>query len=398
MPQQTPASGQVCYQNADAVSKRSSLPSDNSTLLEERGLGTGNPWGLEAGGALTLGGILSGKVDTNLQVNVEKLFGPASEGVFACKQCAGCVLGKGNKGRPCCGCICMDCVYGLSDMPPCSACDIVNTDGGGWPGTGSTTKKRDPSEDDNGDGHLLDKRAAGTATKSTKQVSVCGAALSINGNSRYPAFPAAASWPWDGIENNRYSDVSAYWGNTSADCADWSVGQLTPADTKNTPVGPLRAPYDSTLDFSLGSAGFSPPPLWCLGILPYSLTLFSAEHVFEGQLIGEFFSQWLVYGNIKNQNPRPPNTYPIADCSWTNIYITGTTRSTQTWFDWNNVAVPFINLLLQELGNLQNLDRLTIMLRRPNQVKGRVRGLYSRASSLPPSVLTTSCMLIFQSV
>lgn len=148
----------------------------------------------------------------------------------------------------------MDYVYGISDMPPCDECDDVNTDGGGWPGSGATSK-RDIGEgsdelwwldeDENDDGHFLAKRPSGTATRGTKKVKFCGQSYHITGEGNYPSFPASASWPWDGIENNAYADVSAYWGNTSSDCADWSVGQLATADTRNSPVGTFRADYDS---------------------------------------------------------------------------------------------------------------------------------------------------------
>lgn len=160
----------------------------------------------------------------------------------------------------------MDSLYGLTDMPSCDECDDVNYDGGGWPGSGVASTKREIvededdlwwlDEDENDNGHFLAKRPSGTATKSYKEVTVCGDSLKIGGNGKYPAFPAAASWPWDGIENNKYSAVSAYWGNTSADCADWSTGQLTTADERNTPTGRFRAAYDSKFLFFLTSVVF----------------------------------------------------------------------------------------------------------------------------------------------
>lgn len=214
---------------------------------------------------MSVGSILSGKVDTTLQNNVEDLVNAAAD-AFACRKCFSCLKGDQSLEGVCCGCTSMDYVYGLTDLPTCDSCDDVNYDGGGWPGsdsTASSTKRgieeyEDLDNDlwwlqdeddsqvyDEDETHPLGKRVAGIATKSYKNVNVCGDTVRIAGNGKYPAFPASASWPWDGIENNRYDDISAYWGNTSADCADWSVGQLNAADTRNTPSGTFRAPYDS---------------------------------------------------------------------------------------------------------------------------------------------------------
>lgn len=60
---------------------------------------------------------------------------------------------------------------------------------------------------------------------------------------------------------------------------------------------------------------------------------------------------------------------PIADCDWTNQYIK---TEYDVWIDLNGNSNAFIIILLEELGNLEHLDRLTIMLRRPNQMKGAV--------------------------
>lgn len=97
----------------------------------------------------------------------------------------------------------------------------------------------------------------------------------------------------------------------------------------------------------------------------------SAEHVFEGQLIADFFDRWLQNGQILNQSPAPSSPTTIASCVWTAQYITTTYGG--LWTSWSGENIPFIKLLLQELGNFANLDRLTIMLKRPNQMKGRVR-------------------------
>ncbi|KAL4901864.1 hypothetical protein BDW74DRAFT_181304 [Aspergillus multicolor] len=55
-------------------------------------------------------------------------------------------------------------------------------------------------------------------------------------------------------------------------------------------------------------------------------------------------------------------------CSITHTFIT---RSNLKW-PWllNGRSVPFIDVLLAELGNESHLDRLTILLARPNNMKG----------------------------
>lgn len=234
----------------------------SDTGLEERADGGTNPWGLVAGAAMTLDAILSDKVDADMAGAVGGLFNLAQD-AFACGKCFTCLKDPGNEDDPCCGCFQLDYIYGISDIPDCPDCDEPNTDGGGWPGSGLTLgQKRDLAENDdafwlpegasNDTGHSLVERIAGTATLSTKPVSVClprrspqSARSKANGLGRYPAFPADASYPWDGIDDGAWVDVSTYWGNTSADCADWSVGALAPADTRYIGAVQTRAPYQS---------------------------------------------------------------------------------------------------------------------------------------------------------
>lgn len=77
----------------------------------------------------------------------------------------------------------------------------------------------------------LDERKPGTATLSSKLISICDVKLEENGRSRYPAFPDDSNNPWDAIENGRWNSISRYWGNSSAGCASWAVAALTTADT-----------------------------------------------------------------------------------------------------------------------------------------------------------------------
>jgi chitinase len=106
----------------------------------------------------------------------------------------------------------------------------------------------------------------------------------------------------------------------------------------------------------------------------YSHTI--AEHVFEAQLIGMFFEQWLNQGNILNQYPKPDDPEPKVHRSFLNDWITKGDKS----FPWtlpykrrggkNGEPFNFVEVLLSELGNIQHLDRLSILKNRPNAMKG----------------------------
>lgn len=279
--QQEPSSGKVCFVNSDASQKRSETNATEKALVE-RASGKGNPWGLAAGAMMTIDAITSDKLGSVTQNNVKNVFRTGLD-AFACPKCLRCLNGDENKSGPCCGCVPMNWLYGIDDMPPCDVCDEVNKDGLDieWPGTQLTSTKRDAvekddelerlkgeaewwlDEDEDQEENSLVERESGKATRSYKKVSVCGDSLKIGLNGRYPAFPNLPSWPWDGIESNKFADISAYWGNTSADCADWSVGRLTTADTENTPAGRFRTPYDSETSPHLMKMPPIPLFAWC---------------------------------------------------------------------------------------------------------------------------------------
>lgn len=78
---------------------------------------------------------------------------------------------------------------------------------------------------------------------------------------------------------------------------------------------------------------------------------------------------WLDKGYIKNQEPPSSNPQPKVPCSLIRKYI----LEIQGW-DWHHddddEEVPFIDLVLAELGNASRLKRLTILKARPNRMKG----------------------------
>ena len=114
------------------------------------------------------------------------------------------------------------------------------------------------------------------------------------------------------------------------------------------------------------------------GIDEFANTL-SAEHVFEGQIIGDFFSEWLDKGQVRKQNPVPPNPTPKVPCSWTREWIRAK-KTNPAWTIKKHKSAPvrasFAEVLLSELGSEEHMDRLTIFLSRPNRKKGNVSYCY----------------------
>jgi chitinase len=143
--------------------------------------------------------------------------------------------------RSCCGCVCMQCKWGAAgDIPPCSTCTHLDPMGE-WPGPSVVIMKRgedqSQGEEDQHDESELHSRAR---TKKTigldyKDVKVCGdsAILKRNKDSlswRFPQFFKDVTKQWDGADGGIYDSISRYWGNSSADCADWSIERRTTRD------------------------------------------------------------------------------------------------------------------------------------------------------------------------
>lgn len=93
-----------------------------------------------------------------------------------------------------------------------------------------------------------------------------------------------------------------------------------------------------------------------------------AEHVFEGQLIGDFFTYWLDQGKA-NAQAAQTSTAKISCSDIEDLFTTSSST-----FPWNigGDDVPFIEQMLYQLGNIAHLDRLTIFMGRPNLRKGIV--------------------------
>lgn len=219
----------------------------------------------------------SGKRPGGWDLSVDKVLNPAilqldleyflmNRGPQLACENNGCTTCAGSKRERCCGCIDMYEKWGYSDIGQCESCGLVDDDqpedpaedpgedsqgisessdleSPSWqtPNATKTSKYRDP------DG-TVGKAASGSPKPVSKRVVVCGEKLKGSLDSRYPPFPINPAWPWDGVLNGRYDSISRYWGNTSADCADWSVDKLTPADT--TTAGKRRI-YQSEFSHSI---------------------------------------------------------------------------------------------------------------------------------------------------
>lgn len=297
--QQEPVAA-TCYDTSGTHLKKRGRPSDQATgtegalipdpwpekSLQARGEGTElfPGWMASVGAGVTLGVVFKGDSPFNPGGDLPDQVSPALD----CRLYGGCsATGTGGPNDPnlCCGCTNMDYVFGYSDIGPCEGCN-EDWDGGEYPalrrgaplvnraitgGNNSEPRLSIPSNPENAtaDSHELERRVAGIATLTERRVRFCGIPLSLGGEYRYPAFPADPSYPWDGIEAGIWDFIPRYYGNASADCSDWSVAAIQPADETDLPVGRVRAKYQT-------------------------------EHVFEGQLIGDFFTWWLNQGRIRN--------------------------------------------------------------------------------------------------
>lgn len=92
--------------------------------------------------------------------------------------------------------------------------------------------------------------------------------------------------------------------------------------------------------------------------------------MFEGQLIGDFFTWWLDKGEINNQLPPPTTKTQRMSCDDTLEFVYSADIRWKLPGDLNSTS--FFKLLLHELGSIGHLDRLTVMQARPNGMKGSV--------------------------
>ncbi|KAG5764748.1 hypothetical protein H9Q72_007164 [Fusarium xylarioides] len=283
-------------------------------------------------------------------------------------RCGYCLGANGTD--PCCGCVCMQCEWGpRSDIEHCERC----TNEGDWseePWPGSPVKRDRISGNDvtehegEAGGHDLKNDLHSRApyiNVAWKDVKVCKELYHIpNPRSasapfKYPQFPKNANKVWDGAMGGVYDPISSYWGNSTADCADWSIGRN---DTRDKTHHPTR------------------------GLIP---SAYQTEHVYEGQNLGQFFTEWLTKGKIRRQRPFPGRTRGKVDCTWIEEYITSIDGTNFPWFNPSNLWQPYslLGTLWTELGNIYHQDRLAILQERLNRKK---ENLFALAKSYKPSL------------
>ncbi|EHK22022.1 glycoside hydrolase family 18 protein [Trichoderma virens Gv29-8] len=280
----------------------------------------------------------------------------SSKSKFLCVNCDDCYEEDINE---CCGCISMDYVWDLRDMPPCDP-NICEQRAGEWPST-STNLKREEGDLEVGSEHAISKRDAGEATITPKKAKFCGKDVWANTPYNYPSFPKDDTWPWEGIQQGRWDSISRYWGNSSGLCQSWAVGKIQPADVTYIPKRNGLPGYEATR------------------------SSYQTEHVFEGQLIGDFFTYWLDKGRL-NDKDKAIYTTPKMACSVTNEYVSKIRNA--NYFQLPNYAgnlkkASFGQILMSELGSQAHLDRLTIFQSRPNQRKGLVSRVHISKLQFP---------------
>ncbi|RBA18191.1 chitinase [Fusarium proliferatum] len=375
---QTPENGAQCFKNADistaSKSKRtpnslSSDPDFNETLLSDAAEDETRLMSLARRQSKQLYGwdILPGVTITKGNLGLSEEMGNGQP-KLNCVNCEGCRDFGEESSDLCCGCVNMQQKWGFSDMPPCPDCDSLGdfpdwrTNVNRYLGTLKVNHARGEDEGNHdtealpipeSPAHKLHRRRIGSASMLTKEVSVCPDTTNdkegLQSPYQYPAFPKDPFWPWEGIQKGKWDSVSRYWGNTSDFCHWWGVKGLSNADkvwVKDKVTGvvsQVRADYQT-------------------------------EHVFEGQVIGDFFNWWLDKGYVRNQEPMPTNPQPKVPCSWTREWV----RNKKTNPNWKiKIAqkpkirlASFAEVLLSELGSASHLDRLTLFLARPNRKKG----------------------------
>ncbi|KAJ4124777.1 hypothetical protein NW765_014305 [Fusarium oxysporum] len=256
--------------------------------------------------------------------------------------------------RNCCGCVCMQCKWGpRGDMPPCEKCTDEGVKGEvEWPGPHVKRDRIGGNDVPEGGAHDhkndLNTRAS-LIYPAWKGVSVCGKRYKHirkqdSPQYRFPQFPKDVTKVWDGADGGAYDSISRYWGNSSADCTDWSIGRKPTRDQTH-----------------IGNGVFVP-------------SAYQTEHVYEGQNLGQFFTEWLTHGQIKRQKPYPGITTGKVDCGWIKKWIMAVDGVN---FPWTNPSKPgqyysLFGTLYTELGNNHHQDRLAILQERLNRKKENV--------------------------
>ncbi|KAJ4094417.1 hypothetical protein NW760_012753 [Fusarium oxysporum] len=270
-------------------------------------------------------------------------------------RCGSCVKEQPRHQRSCCGCVCMQCKWGpRRDIPPCEKCTDEGVEAEmEWPGPHVVLKRDRIGGNDVPEGEAHDHKndlhtRAGLIHLGWKNVKVYDELYKppdpkTSAKYKFPQFPKDVVKVWDGADGGAYDSISRYWGNSSADCTDWSIGRKPTRDQTH-----------------IGNGVFVP-------------SAYQTEHVYEGQNLGQFFTEWLTHGQIKRQSPSPGVTKGKVDSAWIEDWIMDVNED----FPWTNPSdqeetYSLFGTLHTELGNNYHQDRLAILQERLNRKKENV--------------------------
>ncbi|KAF4212956.1 hypothetical protein CNMCM5878_000587 [Aspergillus fumigatiaffinis] len=156
----------------------------------------------------------------------------------------------------------------------------------------------------------------------------------------YPQYPDY----WRNPQTTKNFDVSPYTGvkkyfhNSSDSCTSFDVAQFPSYDL----MYPWPKPDNNGNAYKRG-VGYH--------------QLYQTEHVFEAQTIARFFMAWMPYHATKTRPALWSERYILQD-------IPTQPLNGQAW----------IHLMIDEIGSVDNQNRLTVFLTRPNSKKGKLFG------------------------
>lgn len=168
-----------------------------------------------------------------------------------------------------------------------------------------------------------------------KEAAICDHKIKSEKYPQYPDFTNPNNLR--NFDASRYSSVPKYYHNATADCGDWDVTQ---APTWDTVFVDPRTLLPTHLGFH---------------------QTYNTEHVLEAQTIARFFTNWLPL-RATRANQR--------NCFWVGTYVVLANHYWGT--DGSGDFYSFARVLMNELGSINHLDRLTVFLARSNGHKGRL--------------------------
>lgn len=159
----------------------------------------------------------------------------------------------------------------------------------------------------------------------------------------YPQYPnwymnptGAANWE----SAPSYRDIPKYFHNSSDSCTSFDVDQFSSWDR----MYPWPKRDGNGQSYTRGKAYHA---------------LYNTEHIFEAQTVVRFFDKWL-----SEKAAIQRNRY------WVEQYVLWTQDA--EWEDADGDIQPFIHPVADQLGSVNEQQRLSIFMQRPNEHKGRL--------------------------